>query len=237
MPHLVKNSMIFSFILFAIGCESFDSNTDGHHLSVRAEPSTAGIVLTSGVAEGDVEAIAIPNRNWQFGYWSGDIDSFENPLDFKLREDTELVANFALFENEYIGKLKITGINNSIDLEFGQVPGATDMFDTNIDEEIPPPPPGNMVYAWFEFAEIMLRKDFRNAFTDEISWTLKYQPGDSETLAVEWEINEKNFTGSVILTNPKETFVINMMDESSVNIQAAETDELRIVYNYESIPE
>lgn len=229
-------SLCFTFFcllgIFA-GCEPVGTNPDGFDLEVRAEPSTAGIVLTSGLAEGDAEAIAIPNRGWQFGYWSGDLESFENPLAVELDRDMELVANFSLFENEYSFDISVSGSQNSVDLVFGQKPGATDGFDTNIDQETPPPPPGNMVYAWFDMQDKKLRHDFRNAFTDQITWNLRFLEGESESLTIQWEFTEERFSGSLVLTDPDNDFTLDMLEEDSATIDPQITDSLLIIYNYE----
>lgn len=226
-------SVSICLVIFITGCESIGSNASGFELTVRAEPSTGGSVLTSGMAEGDVEVFAIPNRGWQFGYWSGDIESFENPLEIDFNRDIELVANFALFNNEYTFDLTLSASGNSTGLEFGQIPGATDGFDSNIDEETPPAPPGNTVYAWFERDEKMLRKDFRNAFTDEITWNLKFRAEESETLDLDWTFSEESFSGTIYITDPGENFIVDMTEENSVSVDPENGDELLIIYSYE----
>lgn len=236
----MNRKLFYTFIglvilMLVYGCGELSDFGDRVNISILVAPSTAGTVLTSGGDEiGNTATFtAIANKNWQFAGWSGDVNSFENPLQIVLQDDVSLTANFSLFSNNYIFEITASDGESSVNLEFGQIPGATDLFDTGVDLETPPPPPGNTLYAWFESNERQLLRDFRNAFTDELTWNLEFQPGVEDSISFNWIYTEESFSGSLILMNSDSTIFINMFDEDEVKISSQETDALEIVYSFD----
>lgn len=229
--------ILLTLLIFILiyGCGELSEFGDRVNISILAAPSTGGTVLTSGGDEigNTVTFTAIANRNWQFAGWTGDAVSFENPLQIVLEDDVNLIANFSLFSNDYRFEITASDGNSSVDLEFGQIPGATDIFDTGVDLESPPPPPGNTLYAWFDSHERRLLKDFRNAFTDELTWNLEFQPGNEDSIRFNWSHIEESFSGRLILMNSDSTIFINMFEEDEVTISTQETDALEIIYSFE----
>jgi hypothetical protein len=232
---LLQAISVIALLILLGSCGELSSLDDRVSINIVVSPATAGTVLTSGgdVIGNEVQFNAIANRNWQFAGWSGDIQSFDNPLVFELQDDVNLTANFSLFSNNYLFELHVSDGNTAIDLEFGQIPGATDIYDTGIDLESPPPPPGNTLYAWFENDNRNLIKDFRNAFTDQITWNLEFQPGTADSIWFEWTYTEESFSGTLQLTDPDGTFSINMFDENSIAIDPTEVQSLEIIYSFE----
>lgn len=228
------NKCIVVFILIIItGCGDFSSNGDRVSININQNPSTAGTVLTSGGDEvgNSAEFLAVPNENWQFAGWSGDLESFENPLEMVLEHDVQLTANFSLFSNDYSFELYVSDQQTEVEMGFGQIPGATDFFDSGTDLEAPPPPPGESLHAWFETPDKKLFWDFRNAFNDEQAWTLKLQPGSSDIVQLNWTHQQDAFTGSLSLTDPGGTFFLDMFEDNSLDIDINQIDELHIIFS------
>lgn len=227
--------IVLMISILASGCGELTPQGDRVNISIIVAPSTAGTVLTSGGDEiGNTATFtAIPNRNWQFAGWTSEIESFENPLEIELEDDINLIANFSLFSNDYNFELSVSDENSTIDLEFGQIPGATDVYDTDIDLEAPPPPPGNTLYAWFEGDGRNLIKDYRNAFTDQITWKLELQPGEADSIRFDWTSIEESFSGSLQLTDPNGSFSVNMFEETSLSIGSSEFESLQIIYSFD----
>lgn len=225
----------FLVILLLAGCGDAGPQGDRVNISITVNPSTAGTVLTSGGDEigNEVEFLAVPNQNWQFAGWSGDIESFENPLSFMLEDNVNLTANFSLFSNDYKFDMLLTDGDSEADLEFGQIPGATDSYDSGIDLEAPPPPPGETVYAWFENGDRDLLHDYRNAFASEITWDIEFQPGSTGNILFEWTSERESFTGSLVLTEPGGSFEVDMIEENSHTVQSEDIESLQIRYRFQ----
>lgn len=189
-----SNKIWFLIILMAVpaGCNIFEESDSLPVLSVLVTPTTAGSVLTAGMGDesGDVQLTAIPNTNWQFSHWSGDVDSNENPLLFNLNENKEVFANFVISGSESGIALIITDGQFLSNLRFGKVAGATDGFDSGMDMEAPPPPPSGVLYAWFEGGDRRLLRDFRNPFNTIVEWELHITPGNTSTINIAWEAED-----------------------------------------------
>ena len=50
-----------------------------------------------------ISVIATPNENYIFKGWNSNIYSFDNPLEFTLDSDKDLIANFELIDNDNDG--------------------------------------------------------------------------------------------------------------------------------------
>lgn len=233
---MIKNhnkGIVLCLFIFLAGCGDFTSGGDRVSININQNPSTAGTVLTSGGDEvgNSAEFLAVPNQSWQFAGWSGDHESFENPLVMVLEDDVQLTANFALFRNDYSFELYISDQQAEVEMGFGQIPGATDFFDSGTDLEAPPPPPGESLHAWFETPNKKLFQDFRNAFSNEQTWTLKIQSGSRDVVYLNWTYLQDSFTGSLTLTDQDGTFILNMFDQNDLELNTGQIDELLIIFS------
>jgi len=223
--------IIFLSLLIA-GCNVLQEGDELPVISANVLPATAGSVLVSGQGAEDqqVEILAVANENWQFSNWSGDIESDENPLNFTLSENTELFANFVLAGNEYRIDMELSDGENFSVISFGQIPGATDAFDTNLDLESPPPPPDGVFYAWFEVSDRQLLHDFRNPYTTSSEWTLNIEPGNAGLISLNWEVQAENFSGSVLLTDLGASLEVDLLENNSTELNVDEATQLLITY-------
>ena len=231
---LKKNILFISFFtLLFLSCGEFDQ-TERININVRVNPEGAGNVLSSGGIEvgNTAEFLAVENAGWTFAGWSGDVDSFENPLSIVLDSDLEIVGNFSLFVNDYKISLTVADAVSSVDLVLGQNPTATDGFDSGFDFEAPPPPPDG-IHAWFEAGNLKLFDDFRNAFSREIVWNLKLQNPAPGTSTLEWNSEVMEFNGSLVLSSPEGEFTVDMMENDSFSFNSEEFDEFIIQFKLE----
>ncbi|TVQ01049.1 MAG: hypothetical protein EA359_14745 [Balneolaceae bacterium] len=215
------------FLFAGYGCNIFEEGEGTFNLVTQVLPSTAGTIVTTGT--GNVELLAVPNENWIFSHWSGDVESTTNPLQITLTQNTQVFANFSLSGNDYRILLSITDGQFISDLEFGQVTGATDGFDTFIDLEAPPSPPDGVLFAWFEGSERPLLYDYRNPFAPEPDWNLVIRPGNRPGVKLTWEIETARESGTWILMNEDESVQIDMRSVKSVEFNIEEVSHLNIV--------
>lgn len=230
----IRQIFIFFLLVFLfVRCNVLQEGDELPVISANVLPSTAGSVLISGQGSENqqLELLAVANENWRFSSWSGDIESNENPLNITLSENTEIFANFVLAGNEYRVDLQLSDGENLSELSFGQTLGATDGFDTDLDLEAPPPPPDGVLYAWFEGADRNLLNDFRNPYTNSLEWVLIIDPGDSDLMNLDWDIETEDISGSLIFTNSSESISINMLEESSLELNISEEMEFFILYS------
>ncbi len=225
-------SFILLATLFLTACGEMSTMGDRVAISVIASPSTAGTVLTSGGDEigNTAEFLAVPNNGWQFAGWSGDVESTENPLSFVLEEDVRLIANFEVYSSSYTMDLLVYDGHTSVELAFGQKSGATDSFDSGIDQEAPPAAPKSL-HAWFLNDERRLFRDFRNSLSSEVEWNLYLEPAESDSVNMEWTLDGETLQGSLILTDPEGSVKIDMLADSTARIGAAGVEYLIIQYN------
>ena len=220
---------IFGVPLLVTGCNIFEEGGQSFNLVVAAIPSTAGSVTTSGTEP--VELLAIPNENWSFSHWSGDVESDDNPLVITLNQNRQVFANFVLSENETRIRLKVSDSQFITDLEFGKVAGATDGFDSSIDLEAPPSPPSDVLYAWFENNNYKMLHDFRNPFTNNSEWILSIDPGASSSIRLDWQIEGESTPGSFILLNSDESVEIDLFNQNSLELNLSELSQFRVVHD------
>jgi hypothetical protein len=229
-------SILFvSVIVLAAGCGDFSESGDRVRISITVNPQNAGTVLSSGGDEigNRVEFLALPNPGWEFAGWGGDHDSFDNPLAFTLESDVNLTANFALFRNDYRFTVQLSDQVTNVELKFGQIPGATDFYDSGTDLEAPPSPPPGVLHAWFEGNDRKLFWDFRNAFSSETIWELEFENTTEETLQLQWEPEIESITGTIRLADQDGNVISDMLQETSVTFQRSEISSLQIIYSSE----
>jgi len=221
------------FFFLWTGCGEVSSPGDRVNISISAVPSTAGNVLSSGGDEvgNTAEFLAVPNDGWQFVNWSGDVESEENPLTIELEDDLNLVANFEVMSNNYQIDMELTDGETAVDLAFGQVSGATDAFDSGIDQEAPPSAAPNSLYAWFDNDDRKLFHDFRNTNSSEVKWILNVEPGESGEISLKWGMNDGVFEGNLTLTDSDESFTVDMMEEEQTTLNLSSPEELIIYFS------
>lgn len=227
--------MVTTCILLFSACGNFSGESETVKISVSVNPANAGSVLSSGgdVLGNTVQLLAVPNTGWVFAGWSGSVESFDNPLSFVLEDDVDLIANFSIFRNDYEVLLQLSDQNSNVELRFGQLPGATDFFDSGTDLESPPPPPGNTLHAWFQGDERELFWDYRNAFSPEVVWELQISGGQSNNLTLTWTRQFEAFSGSLILTDSEGSFETDMTSQDSQTVDTAQSESLRILYRFQ----
>ena len=101
----MKTFKVVSLIsIFFFSCEDiFDKK---FLLEVNVFPMEGGYLsLKNGYYEKGEKILieAIPNNNYIFKSWTGDFESFNNPLDFSLNRDMKLIANFSLIDEDSDG--------------------------------------------------------------------------------------------------------------------------------------
>ena len=219
-------------LMMASGCNIFDDSKLPVVLIVDLAPSTAGIVEIKELdAElRQYEVTVIPNENWKFAAWSGDIESQDNPLVVTITEQTLIVANFELSGSDFRVDLNFNNEHSETSLAFGTVPGSTDGFDSQWDLESPPPPPDDVLHAWFQAGDRQLLRDFRNPFTTNIEWQLKLQPGAAQAVQLSWSMNLESFSGSLTLWDTRGALSVDMLEESEVKLPADPNADYRITY-------
>lgn len=201
-------------------CNIFEESEGAFIIVTNALPSTAGSVIQTG--SGTVELLAVPNDNWVFSHWSGDVESTENPLQLTLTQNTQVSANFALAGNDNRILLTISDGQFISELEFGQKSGATDGFDTFIDLEAPPPPPDGVLFSWFDGADRPLLYDYRNPFSQNPVWSLRVRPGTRQIVNLGWEIDFARDNVTWILSNEDETLQIDLRTVSNLSVNLSQ---------------
>jgi uncharacterized repeat protein (TIGR02543 family) len=227
--------MLVFISLYAVSCEELILGGDTVKINLTVSPPEAGsIVSTGGNRVGNtVELVAVANMGWLFDGWTGDFTSDENTLIIVLEENLNLTANFLAMSNEYRFAMSITDNQTTVNMAFGQIPGATDAFDSGIDLEAPPAPPDGTLHAWFENENRQLLRDFRNVLTSEITWPLSIEPGIADSVWINWTLDEESLAGGVFLTNTARTFDVSMTEVSSFSIHIDELDNLEIIFSYQ----
>lgn len=230
MKYLLSVITIFACTL--TGCGEISSSGDRVNISISALPSTAGNVLSSGGDEvgNTADFLALPNDGWQFVKWSGDVESDENPLEIVLEDDLNLVANFEVMNNNYQIDMEMSDGETVVELVFGQVSGATDVYDSGIDLEAPPSAPPNSLFSWFDNDDRKLFKDFRSSVSTKVQWKLMIEPGSNSKISLQWLFEENYFEGNIILTDEEESFYVDMIDESSTTLNVNTPSEFFIYY-------
>ncbi len=227
----IISSLVITFcvISFLNACNIFEESESAFIIVTSVLPSTGGTVVKTGT--GNVELLALPNENWSFSHWTGDVESTENPLQITPTKNTQVYANFVLANNETRIKLRVTDGRYISDLKLGKVSGATDGFDSFIDLEAPPSPPDGVLFAWFQTVEKRLLYDFRNPFGAYREWSLNITPGENSSIEISWEIESNNSAGSWLLNNPDESIQADLISENSISLQLEVPEIFTIVYN------
>jgi len=235
---------LISFLMIGLIVSGCGSSTDGdfplppptpetYSLEVTVSPSQGGSAdPSSGIyqEEESVTVEATPNEGWIFDRWDGDLESEENPFTFTITQNTSLTANFVDTQSIYEVRLVLSTSDANIELEFGQVDGATNAYDEGVDYEAPPDPPEGVLNAWFEINDLRLFHDYRSATAAQLTWELNYRTGNGEALELNWEIDLTQAEGSLILKDEAQTFEIDMFEESVYEVGESTSGKLIISY-------
>ena len=218
------------------GDDGGDDPPTTYTLTVNVDPSGSGTVdPSSGTFEEgtSVTVEASANEGWEFGQWTGDLQSSDNPLTFTINQNTTLTAGFSDISSDYSAELTVSDSLDSIDLVFGQVAQATGGFDSGMDQEAPPPPPPGAIYAYFSGSQRHYYKDFRSTNSKVENWNLQFAAGSGDSLKLAWNITQSKMDGALTLTDNSNSFEVDMKSSQSHAIAAADYDSLIIIYNLE----
>lgn len=238
--------IIFSTALAACSSNSTGSGGGGngggngtpvnYSLSVSVSPSGAGTTdpVNDSFEEGtDVTVEAFPNDGWEFGDWTGDVQSQDNPLTFTINQNTSLTANFNSISSIYEVEITVTDSLDSQNLKFGQKNGATDGYDSGMDTESPGAPPASppALYTYFKNdSGDRFLWDFRSFTDTTITWNWQLAQVRGDSLDISWARGTTRLTGSITLRTADSSLVVNMVNQASVRIAAADADSLLIDY-------
>lgn len=195
-----------------------------YELSVAADPSEGGSVNPSSgtYEEGEqIEVTATAAEGWTFTGWSGDISSSDNPLNFTINQDTDLTASFEGNAKSYSNQIEVIDGDypDPKVLTFGMQAGASDGFDSGLDEWAPPdPPPGNgSFYARFKIPDENLYTDYRPIQNQKTVWEIHFGTSSSNNIVLNWDFNSSDYHGNLTLTDDPDnaTLQIDMSSESS----------------------
>lgn len=223
-----------SLLTFSTGCGTTDSGdgdnnppvTTTYTLSTSVSPQQGGNVTpASGTFDegASVTVEATANEGWVFDSWTGDIQSPDNPLNFNITSNTSLTANFTDVSSTYLADLTATNGSDQIELSFGQQ-------QTPSSVEAPPVPPVGAFHAWFIRDGEDLFTDIQSQTLTQVTWQLHLQPGDEDTVTLEWVLDIDQADGTLTLTDQSGSFTVDMLTDNSYQVDAAQTNELIIEY-------
>lgn len=208
--------------------------TTEYELNTSVNPSGSGSVSPSGgiYKEGEqVELEASADEGYTFSNWSGDIDSQDNPVMVNMDSDKAITANFSELAESYTLFLTAKDAKDQLDLRIGQKGSATEGYDSELDQEAPPPPPEGALNAYFEINGLDLFRDFRASSAQQVEWTLQYQVGNGADFILEWDLSaDVSFDGSLKLTDESSSFEVDMTSTSSHTVSGSTSGTLLIKY-------
>jgi hypothetical protein len=230
--------LFIGFILY--GCDTTDSNgieeqlppsnddqtTTTYTLSVALSDDEAGNVTPGSGTFEPGEQVTIEasiNQGWDFGEWSGDLQSTDNPFTFTINSDINLTANFLDRRSEYSVLLTLSDIQDELQLEFGQ--DEQDSF-----EYAPPSPPAGALHGYLSRAGEDYFIDYQQDILREVNWELHLQAGSGNTVKLNWHIEEIKMNGNLILKDPDETFQLDMIENSEFEYIEGSYNHLVIEY-------
>jgi len=220
-----------------VQCESLTDEVEEsaeYSFSASVSPSEAGSVSPeSGTYEegAEVEVSASANDGWNFTEWTGDIQSSENTLTFDISSNTDLTANFDQLAQSFNAIVTVTDGTNSIELTLGMENNATSGYDSELDQEVPPPPSGSF-YGQFNIPEYSLKADYRAVSSQEVVWEMELAPEEGNSLTLEWDFSSINHEGTLTLVDDLEdpSFELDMKSNTSHSVSSS-TDILYIISN------
>jgi hypothetical protein len=230
--------LFIGFILF--GCDTTDSNgieeqfppSDNdetatvYTLFVKLSDDEAGSVTPgSGTFNPDeqVTVEASINQGWDFDEWSGDLQSTDNPYTFTINSDINLTANFIDRRSEYSVFLTLSDDQDELQLEFGQ--DRQDSF-----EYAPPSPPAGALHGYLSRAGEGFFIDYQQDILREVNWELYLQSGTGSDVNLTWQIDANKMNGTLTLSDPDQTFQLDMIENSEFIFTEGSYNHLVIEY-------
>lgn len=244
MKYLTKDIISVFFLLFCLSaCNTTDSNggnetppssngddpTVTYTLSVDLSDEEAGSVSPSSGEFEKGEQVTVEadvNEGWDFGDWSGDLQSEDNPFTFTIEHDVNLTANFLDRRSDYSVLLTLSNSEDELFLEFGQQ--NQEMF-----EYAPPSPPSGVLHGYLGRNGEQFFVNYQQDTLREVIWELHFQVGSGNTLNLEWELQNIKMEGTLILKDPNNSFQINMSEESVFNFTEGSYNHLMIEYHFD----
>lgn len=227
--HVSVSLFIVCFLLF-FSCSSTNSVPPSFTITTLASPAEAGTINPSNVGfeEGtSINLEAIANEGWVFQEWTGDLSSTENPLNYTVEENVNIIANFSDITSDYSVKMTMSDGIDEIQLEFGQHSNPA-----NMSSQVPPSPPVGSLHAYFDRDSKTWWKDYRGDYLTSVTWNLRYQRGESESITLNWNIDGSKHEGDFILEIGDGSVKVNMKQESSIDLpnNISETIEIRYLF-------
>ena len=126
--------------------------------------------------------------------------------------------------------------NNSIQINYGTAPGATDCYDAGLDQWAPPPPPSGAFDGRFVACNDGLFIDIKGTNTNsERVWDVQYQPAENcFPVTLSWNTSQLPPTGYFHLVDAVLGTLVNInMRTTNSFTDSMDIRHLQIKYNYE----
>jgi hypothetical protein len=228
--------LIISVLTAACGSNSAEGG-DGNEpdptvefsLTTTVSPDGAGSVTpSSGTFEEGTQVTieAESSEGWKFVNWTGTEESEDNPLSFRILSDANISANFSDIRSDYLAEINLVNQDDEVALILGQK-------ENTLTEEAPPAPPEGAFHAWILSDGEELFTDIVSETLEEVTWEVNYQTGSDSIIQLNWNVDIVKLEGSLVLTEPNESFEIDMLQESTFQINAANIENLLIIFTHE----
>jgi len=206
-------------------------------LTTSVSPEGAGSVSPSSgefQIDTEVEVAASAAEGYYFQEWTGDISSTQNPLVFTIESDTDLTAVFeeGVAQQAFTNQVTMSdGVNPDINIFFGMNGNATAGFDSGLDRDLPPVPPGDGFDARFSIPDYGLAEDYRPIRDGQTQWTMQIQSAEINDVTLSWDFSNSNHIGSLTLTDDPEnpSFELDMKSETSHQVTGTIQSTLYII--------
>lgn len=213
------------------GSEDSEPEPEPVEFSISVDPQNSGRVSPGSQTfeTGDTVTVsAEPFQGYSFGGWTGTLQSSDNPFTFVIEENTDLTANFDASSSYYQLNMLVTDKADTLDdLGLGLMEGADDGEDSD-DLEMPPAPSGGL-HAFFD-SYTELARDYRSPTTASATWDLQLQPGQGDSLYIEWELQANILNGSLIIRDESSSIEQNMADVNTLAVHVDDVSHLLIEY-------
>ena len=204
-------------------------------------PEGAGSVSPSSgefPIDTQLQVQATGTEGYVFQEWTGDINSTDNPLVFNIESDTEITAVFQEGESQQSFEHQISlsdGVNPAVTLSFGMKSEATSGFDSGINRDLPPPPPGSGFDARFSIPDYGLAEDYRAVRNQETEWTMQIQSVDTNNVTLSWDFSGTSHIGSLTLVDDPQnpSLEVDMKSENTHQVTGTTQSTLYIISDRE----
>ena len=131
---------------------------------------------------------------------------------------------------EYQFDVTISGGGNVVEMSFGQIDGASNSFDPDLDLEAPPAPPEDIIHAWFVNDGKNLFKDYRDPETEEVIWQFNFEPAGNEQITIEWTGDIEELPGNIAITNSEGSVSVDLEEENSIELSINQLEGLQVEF-------